>query len=103
MADLKTAAKKVRKAWESLGEGHYPPKVIEEWLVKKMLPAMRALRKALDFPVNIDPESYSEKREKLAILLLNISDCYVVWDSRSDEEKEEWRKDADRVLTLLFE
>jgi len=45
--ELIGALEKAKTAWEYLGEGHYPPKVIENWLVRQMKPAMREVRAAL--------------------------------------------------------
>ncbi len=46
-AELRKAAKGVKKAWEHLGEGRYSPSVIENWLAKVMKPAMISLRDVL--------------------------------------------------------
>ena len=42
-----------------------------------------------------------ELREEVGKLLLNISNCYIEWGTRDEDEKEMWREDADRVIAFL--
>jgi hypothetical protein len=44
---LERALRGVKDAWESLPEGNYRPWQVEEWLVKKMKPAIDTVRAAL--------------------------------------------------------
>jgi len=40
-------------------------------------------------------------RERVARMLLGISDFYVEWDSRPEDEKQRWRADADCLLAAI--
>ena len=51
-------------------------------------------------PVEAKAEA-GELREEVGKLLLNISDCYVEWGTRDEDEKEMWREDADRVIAFF--
>lgn len=42
-------------------------------------------------------------RDKVARELLRISDEYVEWDGRPEEEKQRWLSDADRIDALYAE
>jgi len=44
---LNKTVRKLIRAWESLPEGTYSPRQIQDWLVRKMKPAIDAARKGV--------------------------------------------------------